>query len=143
MTTPEKQRLRAIERAISSSGDYSVLRDGGEELVRRRATELGTTATDLMHKWAGESKPPVPRNSPHPTPPPRRDPEHDFANDADDKPERESPEPFENDDDDEAGTGECMCDCGPCLRGDCEHCSDSLCRDPNCKHADSDDDDFE
>ena len=82
MTASEKQRLRAIERAISSTGDYSVLRDGGEELVRRRATELGTTATELMHQWAGESKPPVPRNSPHPTPLPRREPDRDLSEDT-------------------------------------------------------------
>jgi hypothetical protein len=73
MSTAQKQRLRAIERAISSSGDYSVLRDGGEELVRRRATELGTTATELMHQWAGETKP---------APPPRREPDRDLSEDA-------------------------------------------------------------
>jgi hypothetical protein len=74
MSASEKQRLRTIERAISSSGDYSVLRNGGEELVRRRATELGTTATELMHQWAGESKPAPP--------PPRRDPERDLSEDT-------------------------------------------------------------
>ena len=135
MSTAQKQRLRAIERAISSSGDYSVLRNGGEELVRRRATELGTTATELMHQWAGESKPPVPRNSPHPTPLPRRGPERDLSDDSDDAP----PEP-ELDDDEADDDAACACECAECRDGHCEDCSNPLCRDPNCKHADSDDD---
>ena len=83
--------------------------------------------------------PPVPRNFPdHVTP---RRPAADDVNDDDDAPP-ETPE-LDDDNGDEAGTVECMCDCGPCLRGDCEHCSDSLCRDPNCEHGDSDDDDFD
>jgi hypothetical protein len=70
MTDTELRRLRAVERAISTRSDYSVLRDGGEELVRARARELGVTATELMHQWAGESKPPD--HSVPGTPGPRR-----------------------------------------------------------------------
>jgi hypothetical protein len=146
MSASEKQRLRAIERAISSTGDYSVLRNGGEELVRRRATELGTTATALMHQWAGESKPPVPRNSPHPTPLPRREPDRDLSEDT-------------ADDDGDASDRECpACDgTGRAEDGDiCDRCHgtgrvlqdddalDDDVQDDDDQHADdSDDSDFD
>jgi hypothetical protein len=59
--------------------------------------------------------------------------------DDDDTPE---PERDPNDDDgDEAGAGECACDCEECRDGRCEDCSNPLCRDPNCEHGNSNDDD--
>ena len=101
---------------------------------------------------AGKSKPADhripgiggPDDKDHTIPPGRvKDPPDADDLDNDDDPDV-PPEPVPSDDGDEADDdATCTCDCGPCLRGDCEHCSDPLCRDPNCEHGNSNDDDFD
>jgi len=143
MTRAENQRIQQIAKQAVSLGiapaDTPVFR-ADVEFGRAHSMLIWDAIAEIR---SGKQAPPPPRNSPDRAVPRRRDPERDLSDDSDDKPERESPEPFENDDDDEAGIGECTCDCEECRDGNCEHCSDPLCRDANCKHADSDDDDFD
>jgi hypothetical protein len=47
-------RLEKIRRAIAKDGDYSGLRDGGEELVRDYAQTIGLSAPELMWSWTRE-----------------------------------------------------------------------------------------
>src|SRR5262245_17478378 len=48
---PLSPRLRAIAAAVAR-GDYSVLRDGGEELMFQHAHRLGIAPHSLIDSWA-------------------------------------------------------------------------------------------
>jgi hypothetical protein len=140
VTRAEIERCRQIARSVGR-GDYTCLRDGGEQLVFAYARELVVTPAELMRSWANTSaaKPTPPRNSPYQKSPGRRGPERDLPDDSDDAP----PEPDGDGDDDDDDDDACACACAECRDGRCEDCSNPLCRDPNCEHGDSDDDDFD
>jgi hypothetical protein len=105
------------------------------EFGRNNSMAIWNRVFEARH---AESKPPVPRNNPHPTPLPRREPDRDLPDDSDDD---ATPEPSDDEDDGDADA--CACECGPCRAGDCEHCNDPACDDPNCEHGNSNDDDFD
>jgi hypothetical protein len=52
---PLSPRLAAIRRAVANS-DFSVLRDGGEELVFAYAAAVGMTPPELMRCWQREGE---------------------------------------------------------------------------------------
>jgi hypothetical protein len=123
-------RIRRIAQAIHDHGDYRGLRDGGEQLVRNYADEIGVSITALIHSWERPysertAKRREPEREPAVTP-------EDVHLDEDDEEDPRGDDEGEGDEGDEVDS-ECLCTCSGCRAGDCSRCeydSEFECEDP-------------
>jgi hypothetical protein len=137
MTRADNQRIQQIAKQAVSLGVAPASTPAWKhdaEFGRNNSMLIWDAVSAL--RSGKQAPPPVPRNSPHPTPPPRREPERDLPDDDDDVPP-ETPDD-DGDNDDEADDDDaCACVCEECRAGRCEDCSNPTCDDPNCGHDNS------